>query len=157
MKLIALAAAAAGVLATLTACSQNAATSATPASGATGMHSAGTHSAALVNCPQQYDAWEHGPARKLVAALNAVGSASTAEDMTALKKARPAVASAARNPIPACADPKGYWTVLLMHVNAAAGTVNSASGGASITLALKGVPKLEQELSAELKRTAGVK
>jgi mevalonate pyrophosphate decarboxylase len=41
-----------------------------------------------------------------------------------------------------------------MHVNAAAGSASSESGRASITLALKGVPTLKRELSAELKRTA---
>jgi hypothetical protein len=165
MKPTALAAAAAGALVTLTACSHSAATSAAPASGATATHSAVTHSAtqsaAPVNCPRKYDAWMRGPAKKLVATLNAVGSPSTGQDRTAqtaaLKKAKLAVASAARNPIPSCADPKGYWTALLMHVNAAAGSANSASGRASITLALKGVPELESELSAELTRTAGVK
>jgi hypothetical protein len=59
--------------------------------------------------------------------------------------------------MPACADPKGFWTALLMHVNAAASTKSSGSGTASITLALKGVPTIERELSGELKNTAGVR
>lgn len=115
----------------------------------------------LVNCPKEYDAWKQGPAKKLVHALNAVDSASTTGDVpalaTALKQAGPAVDKAAHHPIPACADPKGYWTALLMHVNAAEGSGGSGAGSASIALALKGVPKLERELSAELKTTAGVK
>ena len=57
----------------------------------------------------------------------------------ALKKARPAVASAARHPMPGCADPRGYWYVLLMHVNAAAAKGSSAS---SIRAAMQGVPQI---------------
>ena len=160
MKPFALAAAAAGAVVALAACSHSAAPSASPSSSATGTraaatHSAGTHPAAVVSCPQKYDAWKHGPGKKVDAALKAVGSGSTAEAVSALKEAGPAIASAARNPIPACADPKGYWTVLLMHVNAAAGSTSTASERASITLALKGIPKLEDELNAELKDTTG--
>jgi len=115
----------------------------------------------IVGCPQQYQAWKAGPAGKLTSALNAVDSATTAGNVSvataALKEAEPAVVRAARYPIPACADPRGYWTVLLMHVNAAAVSVRSAPGRASVALALKGVPKLERQLKAELKSTAGVK
>ena len=68
----------------------------------------------------------------------------------ALKKARPAVALAARHPMPGCADPRGYWYVLLMHVNAAAAKGSSAS---SRRAALNGVPHIEHQLTAELKQT----
>ena len=67
---------------------------------------------------------------------------------TTLKKARPAVVRAARYPVPACADPRGYWNVLLMHVNAAVGSTRSAS---SARAAMKGVPAIEKQLTAELK------
>ena len=189
MKPYALAAAAAGAAVALAACSSSAATSAAPSSSATGTHtaaarsaaarsapahstpahsaaarsarahSAPAHTAAPVNCPRVYDAWKRGPVNKLVAALQALDSASAAGDSAAraaaLKEAEPAIASAGRDPTPACADPKGYWTALLMHVNAAAGSASTASERASITLALKGVPELADELNAELKRTAG--
>jgi hypothetical protein len=47
--------------------------------------------------------------------------------MAVPKKTEPAVARAARYPMPARADPKGYWEVLLMHINAAVESVaNSA-------------------------------
>jgi hypothetical protein len=69
----------------------------------------------------------------------------------ALKKARPAVARAARYPVPACADPRGYWSVLLMHVNAAMASTGSAS---SVRAAMKDVPKIENELTAEIQATA---
>ena len=154
MKPFALAAVTAGAVVALAACSHGAATSAAPTSAATV-----TRSAAPVNCPAQYHAWRRGPGRQLVTAIGAVGSASTAKDVpartAALKKAGAMIARAARYPMPACADPQGFWTALVMHVNAAAGSTGPASGRKSITRALKGVSALQRELSAELKRTAG--
>jgi len=153
MKPLAHAAAAAGAVVALAACGHCATTSAGPATSP-----AVTRSPTQVNCPQRYDASRHGLARKLISAIDAVDAASKAYDLparkAAVKKAGRIVAGAARYPIPACADPRGYWTALLMHVNAAAGSASSESGRASITLALKGVPTLKRELSAELKRTA---
>lgn len=163
MKRLALAAVGAAV-AGLTACSH-----ATP-SAAPGSNSAVTSSPAVTNssavtssptlsypavsaaCRQQYDAWNHGSGKGLVAALSAIGSADTAGDthlLTGLlKKAEPALTRAARKPMPACADPKGYWAVLLMHVNAAVASTRSAS---TLRVAMEGVPTLTQELNAELK------
>ena len=69
----------------------------------------------------------------------------------ALHKAKPAVARAADHPVPACADPKGYWEALLMHVNAAVASKGSAS---SVRAALKDVPKIQHQLTTELKHTA---
>jgi hypothetical protein len=156
MKPLALAAAAAGAIIAVAGCSHPA-PSAAPAK-----HVSVTHSAKLVNCPVAYSTWKRGPARRVVAALATVDSAIPAGDTpaltVALKQAGPAVLRAARYPIPACADPKGYWTALLMHVNAAASSSGSASGStASVRAALRGVPRIERELSAELKSTAGVK
>jgi hypothetical protein len=54
--------------------------------------------------------------------------------------------------MPACADPKGYWAVLLMHVNAAA---TGPGSGSSFRTAMNGVPMLTQELVTELKRAGG--
>ena len=163
MKPLALLTAAAGAIAILTACSQTSHTSAPQASPAGVAHSA--HPAVLVNCPKLYDTWKNGGAKTVIAAVNAVDSASMVGDIqaqivalkVALKKATPAVDTAASYPMPACADPKGYWNALLLHVNAAAGSAKSATGTASITVALKAVPQLERELNAELKRTTEVK
>jgi len=68
-----------------------------------------------------------------------------------LKNTKPALIRAARYPMPTCADPRGYWPILLLHVNAA------ASGGstANLTAAMKNVPTLSHELNAELRRTEG--
>jgi hypothetical protein len=148
MKCLALAAAGAAVIG-LTACSNTATHTAAPAT-----HGSGTP-IPPVSCSQQYSTWKHGQGKGLIAALDAVSSAVTAGDTqvlsATLNQARPAVARAARHPVPACADPRGYWVALLMHVNAAAASKGSASG---VRAALKDVPKIEHQLTTELKHTA---
>jgi hypothetical protein len=147
LKRITLAAAAAAV-AGLTACGGNAATP----------NVAASHKSVVrvpVSCSQRYNTWTQGQGKGLIAALDAVSSAETAggtQMLTAtLEKNRPAVSRAAHHPVPACADPAGLWNVLLMHVTAAAANVSSAS---SMRAAMKGVPEIEHELTAELKQTA---
>lgn len=148
MKFLALAAVGAAAVG-LTACSQTTAHTSAPASPGSGA------STVPVSCNQQFHAWEQGHGKKLIATLSAVSSAGAAGDTqvlaVALKKARPAVARAARHPMPDCADPRGYWNVLLMHVNAAAA---SGSSTASVRAAMADVPKIEHKLIAEVKRTA---
>ena len=68
-----------------------------------------------------------------------------------LNKTRPAISQAVHHPVPACADPRGYWDVLLRHVAAAAASTGSA---ASMRAAIKGVPQIQHQLTAELKQTA---
>jgi hypothetical protein len=108
-----------------------------------------------VSCSQRYNTWNHGQGKGLIAALDAVSSAEAAGDTqvlaATLKRTKPAVSWAARHPVPACADPMGYWDVLLMHVTAAAANTGSAS---SMRAAMKGVPKIEDQLTSELKQTA---
>ena len=150
MKRIILAAVGAAV-AGLTACSNTVA----PAAPATPAAASASHGSVRVpvSCSQQYNTWEQGQGKGLVAALNAVSSAETVGDtqalMATLDKSKPAIATAARHPMPACADPRGYWDVLLMHVTAAAATKSSASG---VQAAMQGVPELEHQLTAELKQ-----
>jgi hypothetical protein len=145
--LAAVGAAAAG----LTACSNTGA----PAAPATPAAASASHGSVRVpvSCSQQYNTWEQGQGKGLIAALDAVSSAATAGDiqvlMTTLKQTSPAIARAARHPVPACADPRGYWDVLLMHVTAAAATKSSTS---SVQAAMKDVPQIEQQLTAELKQ-----
>ncbi len=116
------------------------------------------------SCKQQYSTWQHGPARapgkKLVAALNAVQSAATSEDfpvtLAALKTAGIAAADLGRYPMPACADPHGYWNAMLARIRAAGDNAGAASGLSGLLLAeapLKDVPGLQAKLDAELKRT----
>jgi hypothetical protein len=108
--------------------------------------------AVSAQCRQAYNAWKQGPGKGLVAALNAVSSAGQTGDVhmltAVLKRTKPDLQRAARYPLPTCADPKGYWTVLLMHLNAAAASTGSA---ATLTAAMKGVPTLARGLNAELK------
>jgi hypothetical protein len=151
VKRIILATAAAAAVAGLTACGHTGA-----ATGRPGAASASRGSVRVpVSCSQQYGAWRHGKGKGVIAALDAVSSAETAGDthvlMTALQKSRPAVSQAARHPVPACADPRGYLNVLLMHVNAAAAKGGSAS---SVRAAMVGVEKIEHQLTAELKNIA---
>jgi hypothetical protein len=145
MKSLAVAAAGAAVVA-LAACSQAAAPAAAPAGPATVKPP--------VSCGQQYRSWAHGQGKGLMAAFDAVSSAETAGNArlltVALKKAKPTVARAARHPVPACADPRGYWSVLVMHVNAAAASTKSAS---SVRAAMKDVPKIAHSLRAEIQST----
>ena len=144
--------AAAGVaVAGLTACSNTATPTSAPAAASASHGTVRTP----VSCSQQYHTWQHGQGKGLIAALSAVSSAETAGDAkvlsVTLKQARPAVARAAHHPVPACADPRGYWDVLLMHVNAAAATKHSVS---SVRAAMKDVPAIEHQLTAELKQAA---
>ena len=151
MRYLALAATGVAVVG-LAACSQAATPSAAPSAAPASPRT--SPAVASVSCRQQYHAWNHGQGKGLVAALSAVSSADRAGDArvltVALKKVRPAVARAARHPVPACADPRGYWSVLLMHVNAAAGTASASSVRAAMT----DVPKIQRNLMAELNGAA---
>jgi hypothetical protein len=148
LKRIALATVGAAVVG-LTACSNTAAPAAAPAS-----HGTTSTTRTPVSCSQQYHTWTHGQGKGLIAALHGVSVAGTAGDpqalTVALKKAGPVVVKASHHPIPACADPRGFWAVLLMHVNAAAAAKHSPS---SVRAAMKGVPKIQRQLTAELKQT----
>jgi hypothetical protein len=150
LKRIILAAVGAAV-AGLTACS-SAAAPAMPAAPAAASASQGSVRVP-VSCSQQYDTWDQGQGKGLIAALDAVSSAVTAGDTqvltSTLNETRPAIARAARHPVPACADPRGYWDVLLMHVTAAAATKGSASNAQA---AMKDVPEIQHQLTAELKQ-----
>ena len=145
MKRIILAAAGAAVVG-LAACGHSASPTAAPTSHASVR--------VPVSCGQQYNTWRHGSGDGLLATLGAVSSAETAGDtqvLTAtLNRTRSAVSWAAHHPVPACADPRGYWDVLLMHVTAAAANTRSAS---SMRAAMKNVPEVEHQLTAELKQT----
>lgn len=149
MKRIALAAAGAAAVTALTACSHAATSSTAPPSPLPVIRST-----SVADCIQYYKTWKDGNGKGVVATLSTVSSADKAGDTqvlsTVLKKAKPAIARAARFPMPACADPKGYLGVLLMHVNAA----ESAKSVSTLRAAMKGVPKIQRELTAELNRIA---
>ena len=128
-------------------------------------HGTGSASAAKpLTCKQQYDAWKTGPARaqgkQLDADLSKVSTAGSAEDITAmtsaLKTAGADATTLKQYPMPACADPGGYWNAVLARIRAAGDNAGSASGLSALILAeapLQEVPGLEAKLTAELKRT----
>ena len=63
-------------------------------------------------------------------------------------------------PMPACADPAGYWTQMLGDLKAAGDNAGATSGLGGLLTAMAPAEKvkpLETELQAELARTAGVK
>ena len=139
----------------------------TGSSSAAGLVSHGTGSPSAAKppaCQQQYNAWKTGPARaqakQLITDFNKVTAAASAEDITALtsalEAAGPDAAALEQYPMPACADPGGYWEQMLARIKAAGDNAGSASGLGGILLAeapLKQVPGIEQKLSAELKRS----
>ncbi len=74
--------------------------------------------------------------------------------VTALKTAGAEAAILSRYPMPACADPRGYWNAMLARIRAAGDNAGSADGLAGLILALaplKAVPDLQSKLGAELK------
>jgi len=110
---------------------------------------------APVSCSQQYRTWNSGEGKGVMDALKAITSAASGRDTrvltAALHQATPAVAKAAKHPIPACADPSGYWNVLLMHVNAA---VASKASTSNMRAAMQDVPKIHNKLVDEVKQIA---
>lgn len=163
MKPLAVLAAAAGATAILAGCTTTSGTSAAQSGTSASPSSTATahHGVAAIACPKSYGAWKNGPGKEVIAAVNAVVTVSSGGDLqaqeAALRKAAPAVDAAGSHPIPACADPKGYWDALMLHVNAAAESLKSATGTTSLKLALKDVPQLERDLKAEVKLTTGSK
>ena len=150
MKGLALAVAGAAAIA-LTACTHDPTHSAAASS-----HGASVSKlTAPVSCGHQYRTWNSGDGKGVMDALRAVTSAASARDArvltSALHLATPAVAKAAKHPIPACADPSGYWNVLLMHVNAAAASKTSTS---NVRAAMQDVPKIHSKLVDEVKQIA---
>jgi hypothetical protein len=128
-------------------------------------HGIGSAGAAKpLTCKQQYDPWKTGPARaqgkQFEADLSKLSAAGSAEDITAmtsaLKTAGADATALEQYPMPACADPGGYWVQILAHIKAAGDNAASASGLSALILAevpAKQVPGLEAKLTAELKRT----
>jgi hypothetical protein len=118
---------------------------------------------AALTCKKQYAAWKYGPARpigkKLTKALNSIQAAGDDEDIpeltSALKKSGQAAAALRNYPMPACADPHGYWDKSLARIKAAGDNAADGSGLGGLLTAeapLKDVPGLQAKLEAELKK-----
>ena len=130
---------------------------------------AGRGSSKRLTCAQQYQAWKTGPADILAkrtfgpddTALTAAGNSDDIPAMdSALAKLGQDAGRLEQYPMPACADPAGYWTQMLADLKAAGDNAGSTSGLGGLITAMAPaeiVKPLETELSAELARTAGVK
>ena len=128
----------------------------------------GGSAAKPLTCAQQYQAWRTGPAnapgKKLqsdAAALSADGKAADIAQMdTDLKSLGTDATALEAYPMPACADPAGYWPQYLGAMKAAGDNAGTATGLGAVILAeapLKQVPAIQAKLTAELAKTAGVK
>lgn len=118
-------------------------------------------------CAQQYASWKSGAASaaagKAQADSRSLSAAGNDDDITAMVSAVEAVGADAAAlqgyPMPACADPAGYWPQILAELKAAGGNAGTSSGLGAILLAaapLRQLPATQAKLSAELARTAGV-
>jgi hypothetical protein len=134
------------------------------ACGSGGGPASSASSAPPQSCLQQYRSWNAGPSHaageNLVAALNGLEAVTVTSDANgtgaALKRAATAAASLGHYPIPACADPKGYWRAVLVRIQAAAkagGTPNGQGTVAAAKAALKDMPALDLKLADELRQT----
>jgi hypothetical protein len=114
-------------------------------------------------CPQQYAAWKNGAgaATAIGAQMSALRAAGKAEDSRAIDGALEKIGADARadaaRPMPACADPAGFWPQVLSALRAAGDDALVAPGFAGLVTAeapLKPVSGIEAKLWAELERTA---
>jgi hypothetical protein len=115
------------------------------------------------SCLQQYRSWNAGPAHaageNLVAALNGVEAANAAlknsTTNAALRRAGVAATALGHDPIPRCADPKGYWRSVLVQIQTAAASASTSGQGALVAAAvvLHNMPALDLKLADELKQT----
>jgi hypothetical protein len=127
--------------------------------------SASTSAAAAQTCHQLYQAWKTGPEKAIVDGplktdLKHVQGAGANDDLSAMRKALISIGRDAKalraNPIPACADPKGYWPRFLSLLQASGDNARTASGLFGLVAAeapLKKIVPVENKLSAELKAT----
>ncbi len=127
---------------------------------------AASATAATLACKHSYQQWKTGPAeaavRQLLSALKALQAAGSARSVSAakaaVKKAGQAAARLASFPVPACADPHGYFPAILARVRAAAGSADTANGLTAMVQALApltAVPALEAKFTAEVNRATG--
>jgi hypothetical protein len=139
----------------LTACAAQTTASSAPTSAAP---------ATPASCHQQYKAWKTGPAKaeakKLAGALKSVQSAGASDDLvlieSGLKRSGRIAHQLQALPMPACADPKGYWKRSLADIRASgdnAGTASGLMGLIAAEVPLKKVPPLTTKLGAEIKHT----
>jgi hypothetical protein len=99
-------------------------------------------------CAAQYRAWQGDPAAQ--AAARSLSGHLTDLDLAA---AVPDARTLEALPMPACADPAGYWAQIMRRIIAAGD--NSGLGIGYIAEQTQAITGLEGKLGAELKRTTG--
>lgn len=99
-------------------------------------------------CAAQYKTWQIGPARPVAKSM-----AGYLTDLD-FKGAVPDAQRLEAIPMPACADPAGYWQQLLRRVVAIGN--NSDAGLGYIIGQAQEMQKIETKLGTELKRTTGM-
>lgn len=115
-----------------------------------------------LTCQQQYDNWRNGPAKGVGQGLKGDGAALTkagnSEDIpainAALKKLGDDAAALEAYPMPACADPHGYYPQMLADFKAAGDNAGTSSGLGGLMLAMEPAKKAEtlsSNIDAELK------
>ena len=119
-------------------------------------------------CKQLYQAWEDGPAHaeisQFLPALAALQEADSGKNLPAItaaaQKAAQSAGQLARYPVPACANPVGYFAEILEHGclygTAKSGTTESQAAVIQALAPVKEVPTLEAAFSAEVKTATGV-
>jgi hypothetical protein len=117
-------------------------------------------------CKQLYQAWKDGPAHtalsQFLAALGAVPEINSGTNLSAAaaaaEQAAQPTAQLAGFPVPACADPAGYFAKIVSTVDAAAAgatTAASQSAAAQALAPLNGLPTLEAEFTDEVNTATG--
>jgi hypothetical protein len=115
-----------------------------------------------LTCQQQYDNWRNGPAKGVAQGFKgdsaALTSAGNSEDIpamgAALKKLGDDAAALEAYPMPACADPHGYYPQMLADFKAAGDNAGTNSGLGGLMLAMGPAKKAETltgKIDAELK------
>jgi hypothetical protein len=120
-----------------------------------------------LSCKQQYTTWRNGPARaagqRVMNDLTAIQSASRGANTSQMTYALRALSSDSsaleRYPMPACADPAGYWLQSLKYMSASAAMSAARPGTPVMSSAvfMQKAQSLRSKLSAELARTVGIK
>jgi hypothetical protein len=117
-------------------------------------------------CAQQYHAWQNGSAHSAIIGFEAAQQALANESSSG----KPALIAAAMHilgqraaalasfPVPACADPNGYFAALLSRIGTVTGEVGPHATLTILQQAinqLDSVFSLESDFTAEVKQTTG--
>lgn len=116
------------------------------------------------SCAASYAAWKTGTAaanRQFSAAMTAFSDAAGKDAITAAQ-ARALIRTskaAEKTPPPACADPAGYWGVMMANLITAGTAAEGGGPGAALgaITPMQNAVTAVTELQAELSRTAGVR